>query len=339
MVARTPRIANRIISHDGEERLLPLLVLLVGGVLVYFPVSPGTYLMDVTEVVIPLGIAGGLFGIVCLLRFYGDSTSLDTQFGFYTWLGALVGGSAGVWLLIHELRYGSSFALIYNEALTILSIGIACGAIVAISIDHRHRHTSPSEAAHTAVLAESTWTDQPGAHPIAMELVEQIADLEGSGPLELEALSTYIDTDVFQALRSGGNSPWQLIFYTSKYEIRVNSQGTITICDEQQLEEERGVAPVYSPSGRVDVSYSTKGSQESGVSGHMHLHPAGTVYEVVAEHEQVETTVLPPLDKWVQPETLDALTGSWEQLDRSLEFRYLWYRVTVHPSGDVRLLA
>lgn len=188
-------------------------------------------------------------------------------------------------------------------------------------------------------MAESTWTKQAGSYPIVTELVEQLSAITDADPLDGEPLATSINPAVFRELRTGGDSPWQLRFQTARYEVRVNSHGTITVYDDQLPAAGASTDPISSSGGRRAVAASAAGASEKRSAATRSVYPARAVYETVAAHEGVEPADLPPLDNWVHPATRDALTGSWTQLDRSREFHYLWYHVTVHPSGDVTLRA
>lgn len=315
-----------------------LLAVLVVGELLYISVSPDAFLVDVKEVLLPVGITGGLFVVAYLLWVHGDRRGLDPQVIRFGWLGALVGGTAGVWLVIHELPVGLAFDLIYGDALTVLSIGIAVGTLAGVAAASARLSGSQREPARASVLAESTWTNRSGADPIVAELVEQLSDLTDADPLEMVPLSTYIEPEVFRHLRAGGDSPWQLRFFTSEYEVRVNSHGTITVSDVQKPAEASGTTTIHPSLSRGGFSPVWNGAHAgSNPAGTPPANPVQTVREAVAEHEQVDAADLPPLDEWIHPATRDALTGSWKLLDSSFEFRYLWYRVTVHPDGNVHV--
>ncbi|SDR00291.1 hypothetical protein SAMN05216278_3211 [Halopelagius longus] len=89
--------------------------------------------------------------------------------------------------------------------------------------------TFERDADRERVLAETTWTNRTGPDPIVETIVETIAEIEAVDPLEIGPLYDHIDPDIVADLRSQNDSQWQLLFYTDDYEIRVNSQGTVTI--------------------------------------------------------------------------------------------------------------
>lgn len=331
---------TRLPPHDGAAGFVVLLVVLIVGHLLYVSVSPGTFLVDVQEVILPVGITGGLFVVTYLLWVHGDRRSFDPQVSRFGWLGALVGGTAGAWLVVHELPVGLPFDLVYGDALTVLTIAIAVGTLVGITTTRARLSEPQREPAQESVLAESTWTNRSGANPILVELVEQLSDLTDADPFEMAPLSTYIEPEVFQRLRAGGDSPWQLRFFTAEYEVLVESRGTITVSDVRRPAAESGATTIHSSPLRRGISPAWNGAHESSDPARTPpADPVQMVRESVAEHEQVDAADLPPLDEWLHPATLDALTGSWGQLDSGLEFRYLWYHVTVHPDGSVHVRA
>lgn len=63
--------------------------------------------------------------------------------------------------------------------------------------------------------------------------------------------------------------------------------------------------------------------------------PVETIVTTVAEYEDVSPRDLPPLREWIAPETLARLTTDRCDRTDSLELSYIWYRVTVHPDGDI----
>lgn len=55
----------------------------------------------------------------------------------------------------------------------------------------------------------------------------------------------------------------------------------------------------------------------------------------VAACEDTSPRTLPDLEAWISPETLDTLSTACTDRTEPLEFAYLWYRVTVHPNGEI----
>lgn len=55
----------------------------------------------------------------------------------------------------------------------------------------------------------------------------------------------------------------------------------------------------------------------------------------VATYEGASPEILPELETWVSSEIVEELSTARNDRTRSLEFAYLWYRVTVHPDGEI----
>lgn len=69
---------------------------------------------------------------------------------------------------------------------------------------------------------------------------ETLAEVEGVEPHELEpTLHDHVDRDVFEILTEHDGSPWQLLFYTDEYEVRVGSFGTVTVSERPPLNGHR----------------------------------------------------------------------------------------------------
>lgn len=228
---------NRVSSYVREAGFPSLLGVSIAGVLVYFPLSRGTVLADVSEIALPLGIVAGFLVSASLIRFHEDRERLEKRFAQYGWMGAFVGGIIGAWLAVLQLSQGSPIGQAFDEVLTVLDIGIGAGAFVGMVIATTRPSPPRREDRREHVLAESTWTNRPGPNPIAVEIVEQIADLQEVDPLDMEPLSAHIDLDVFRDIRAGDGSHWQVLFHTDEYEIRVSSHGTVTVYDGQRTGE------------------------------------------------------------------------------------------------------
>jgi hypothetical protein len=222
---------------------LSLVGVLVAGILADFLLSPGPILTDIPGSGFPLGILIGFLVFAYVTRFRSKNDRLENRVGQFGWLGALMGGTIGVWLIVQQLSLGLPITPVHDVALTALDIGILAGALVGITTATTHRGASESASERGRVLAESTWTNRPEPDPILVEIVTQIAELEGADPLEVEPLTSYINPDVFSVIREGSHRSWQVLFYTDKYEIRVSSQGTVTVYDVQGDREDATMAP------------------------------------------------------------------------------------------------
>lgn len=64
-----------------------------------------------------------------------------------------------------------------------------------------------------------------------------------------------------------------------------------------------------------------------------------TIVDTVAEYEQCPPEILPSLEEKIDSETYRILTTGEGQPTEPLEFTYLWYQVTVLPTGDVVITA
>ena len=223
-------------SQYNEPRYLSLLGVLIGGILVVFNVSPDPIQTNISNIMLPLAV---LLGLILLLlqnkQLKQFSLNLD-KIANMGWTGAFVSGIIGAWWFASTIAQGSSIIPVCDEVLTVVSLGIGAGVIFGGFPMILHFRTPEEETDQRPVLAESTWTQRSEPDPILAEVVEQIADLEGVDPVELEPLMTYIDPDVFSQLQADGKSTWQVLFHTDKYEVRVNSQGTVTIYDINWME-------------------------------------------------------------------------------------------------------
>lgn len=237
------------IRQRSRRRGIPLFVLvglLLAGILLHFPLSPERGLMDVVDIGLPLSIVGVLLVSVFLIQFHDASDLLRSRCGRFGCLGALVGGLIGIWLASYHLSHGMPITHTYDEVLTVLSIGSVAGALVGISTAFNQWGVSSHQNEREYVVAESTWTNRSGPNPIAMELIEQLADLEQVDPVDLEPLAHYVDVDTFPKLRAAGGRPWQVCFYTDDYEIRVSSHGTITVYGIHRPDASPAISPTPS---------------------------------------------------------------------------------------------
>jgi hypothetical protein len=329
------------LERPRNPGLLSLVVLIVVGVGLYIPVSPGPYQSDLTETFLPLTIAAVLLAVIGFIWMDDDRFTLDDRLVAFGWLGALIGGIVGLWLAIEQLLIGSSFAHVYGDSLSILSIGSMAGVLVGAGIATiASDRASPDQAlSPESVVTESTWTNRSGPSPITTELVEQLSDIDGVESFDVEPLHRAIDPEVFRMLRVSGDSPWQLLFYASGYPVRVSSHGTITVGDDQPPTGGPAAEPETTSSGRRERSPQSGGAAEHDRSTVRSESPFEMVTEAIAEREQVSPDDLPAVEEWVHPATLETLTTSREDPDHSIEFEYLWYRVTVRSDGEINLHA
>lgn len=62
-----------------------------------------------------------------------------------------------------------------------------------------------------------------------------------------------------------------------------------------------------------------------------------TIVNTVAEQEGVSPEELPSLEENINAEAFSQLTDTHGPPPEPLEFTYVWYQVTVHPSGEVTI--
>lgn len=237
---------NRHRMSRRLQYLLPLLSgLLVFLSVVFFPLSQGSILADLPEVIIPLAVSFGiaLYAIRLLQADY--DVNRVKHIAMYGWTGAIV-ASVGIWVLSQQLQRELSVTLLLDEALTLVSVGSGIGVFLGAHVMHERRTENRPD--RDRVLAETVWTTEPPPNPILTAITTQIAELEGVEPLEQEPLYEHINSEVFTDLQEQDNSQWQLLFYTDDYEIRVSGQGTVTIYDTDSPDEESEI--VLSPEGQ-----------------------------------------------------------------------------------------
>ena len=63
--------------------------------------------------------------------------------------------------------------------------------------------------------------------------------------------------------------------------------------------------------------------------------PVAATREAVADQEEIPPEVLPPLDEWIESATFQKLMTDWHEQTAPVAFTYIWYAVTVYPSGEV----
>jgi hypothetical protein len=184
-----------------------------------------------------LGLVGGFILVASLLRFQDNSKHLKKQMNDFAWKGAVVGGIIGAGLATHDLVQGVAIISILEETTIALEIGIVAGALAGIASSTTQSDFAQRDDEPGRLLAESTWTNWPEPNPIVSEIVTQIAELEGKDPMELDSLATYINPDVFEKLRTQSDSTWHVSFQTDKYDIHINSYGTVWVYDNQLRDE------------------------------------------------------------------------------------------------------
>lgn len=60
-----------------------------------------------------------------------------------------------------------------------------------------------------------------------------------------------------------------------------------------------------------------------------------TIVEKIAGLEDTSPTDLPPLADYVSADIAHRLPASDEEVTERLDFKYLWYQVTIHLDGEV----
>lgn len=218
------------------------------AVVAYVLENEGTILDDVTELLVPLGIAGCLLLLPLYVRQHDVDPAQLERIVTYGWFGALVATAVdGWWLLLHlldELPMGT----LSNQLVTVWSLGIGGGLLIGTYTVRRQEsdrrsgptstepqtelggiHTAARGAGRETVLTESTWTDHASSTPILDAIVEELADIEGVEQFELDPLYEQIDPKVFDYLRTQGDTHWQLRFRIDDYELLISSHGTFTI--------------------------------------------------------------------------------------------------------------
>ena len=229
-------------NHRAKSTRLRHPLPVLPGVLVvlslaFFPLSQGPALADLPAVALPLGISLGIALYSVRLRRADYDADQVRHIAMAGWTGAIV-ASVGIWVLSRRLRFAVSGTPLLDDALTVTSIGSGIGIVLGAHVVHEHR--SEDDPDRERVLSETVWTNEPRPNPVLTAVTTQVAELEGVEPLELDPLYEHIDPDLFTELRAQEGSQWQLLFYADDYEIRVNSQGTLTIYDTDSPDDETG---------------------------------------------------------------------------------------------------
>lgn len=230
--------------HTKRVSLQHSLLILPGFLIVlsvvFFPLSQGSIRADLPEVILPLGVSLGIaLYSVRLLQTDYDVDRL-TCIAMSGWAGVVV-ATVGIWVLVQQLQRELAVAPLFDEVLTVVSLGSGMGVLLGAHLVYEFRSEDRPDRAR--VLAETVWIDESPPNPILTATTTQMAGLEGVEPLELEPLSEHVDPDVFTDLQAQDNSRWQILFYTDDYEVRVSGQGTVTIYDIASPDERADIVP------------------------------------------------------------------------------------------------
>ena len=223
-----------------ERHLLFFSVLLAVACLAYIPYTPRPIVPDIPAVVIPLAISVGLVVFTLRGRLTADEDGRAEQIVGSAWIGLLVSAGIGGWWLAIHVYTDLPVAGVVDEVLTVVSVGIGSGVVVGNLLHQYHDSTRQREAVmrvqwdedpsdRRRVLEERLWTGRQSDIPVVEAVVETLADVEGIDPMEVGPLNDYVNPEAFAELRKQDGAPWQLAFYTDRYEIRVSSMGTVTV--------------------------------------------------------------------------------------------------------------
>lgn len=214
-------------------------IVLVGLVAVaavaYTAYTPAPLLEDAPEITVPIGIAVALLLFTVQLRSQGYGSQRARRAVRYGWTGALIAVTISGWWIALRVYEGLAVTGLGEEMLTVWSVGIGAGVFVGSSVTRRYAPTLETNHGvdRDRVLAETVWVNRSESNPILVTVVEQLADLEGVRPTELEPIWNHVDPEVFTALREHDGSEWQFFFHTETYRIGVNSHGTVTVYDRR----------------------------------------------------------------------------------------------------------
>ena len=219
-------------AHVSYGRQLQTLVgLLVAGCLLYFPRSKGPLLTDVPEIVIPLCITIVLAVTSIWIHnneFFCGHLREIVRFG---WAGAIISAITSVWWVVVRRAPSIQIQSLSDEVLTVWSLGIGAGILVgtytAMEVDSR------AVSGRKTALTEVPWTGRSAPDGILEAVAEALGAVEDVDPLELDPLWRDIDPDVFSVLQSRDGAQWQLRFFRDEYEIRISSQGVVTVYDAE----------------------------------------------------------------------------------------------------------
>lgn len=204
--------------------------MVIVGSLAYIPIDYGSTLSNIPEIIIPLGISIGLIVFTTRLRQRGYEAEHIARIVRYGWGGALVSTLIGGWWIAIHLYHELPVVGLYDQVLTVLSLGIGAG--VLIGMQNTCQQSFERQVGRTRLINETTWTNRATPEPILVAIVEQLAERKGVRPNDLSPISNHINPDVFSELTARDDSQWQLRFHTDEYEIRVSSQGTVSVYDD-----------------------------------------------------------------------------------------------------------
>ena len=233
-----------------EQHLLPLLSgFLLLLCVAYLPLSSGSVIADLPEISIPVGITVILAVYTHQLLQGTYEVDQIKRIAIYGWVSAVVAGFGAWWLLKH-LQQQLSTTILFDEALTVVSIGSGLGVFLGARTvneyrSHHHERRFAASVDRDRLLAETVWTTESDPNPILLTVTTQIAEIKGVEPLELDPLYEHIDPDVFTEVRMWNNLQWQVLFYTDEYEVRVSSYGTVTIYEADNPAEDHELFESY----------------------------------------------------------------------------------------------
>lgn len=214
-----------------EYNLFLLIGAMILASLVYIQIQHRPLLFEISVSIIPFGIAIFLAVFFTHQLQRASNSGRIKQIAKFTWGGALISAAISAWWIILVVYWGLPIAGVEGQILTVVSAGIGAGTAVGIG-GSRHQQ-SEQLGERDRLLGETTWINRSSPNPILEAVTEQIAEVEGTEPTEIDPLYDHIDATVFTHLKSQDGSPWQLMFYTDEYEIRVASHGTVTVYENE----------------------------------------------------------------------------------------------------------
>lgn len=122
---------------------------------------------------------------------------------------------------------------ISEQVLTARSVSVGAGASLGGYVVEREtdgRDVLERRADRDRVLAETTWVDCRPRDPVMQVVVEQLAELEGADPPELDPLDRHVDPALLAELNARDDSHWQFPS-TPRVKVRVSSRGTAAVYD------------------------------------------------------------------------------------------------------------